>query len=504
MKITVDEVIKIMAETKAKNSAGADRIPMRIIVDAKQILAPTICDLINKIFATKMIPDQWKVSRILPLHKKGDKHDIENYRPISNICSIAKIFEKSLLFKLQEMEKQHQTDLTGNRQHGFKKGHSTVTAMLEIQDIIAEAVDKGHYCAMISLDLSAAFDVVNHSKLFKVLSKMGIPKQYIDIIREWLKDRRFYVEVNGQSSIFKTITCGTLQGSVLGPILFALFMSPVFDLADLVTYADDNYIMESDSNLDRALAKVKMKAETIIQWLLDVRMKVNTNKTELCIFSKNDVQTCTMELAGTEIKSKKNIKVLGVIFDSKLNWHNQVISQITSCRRTLCGLKLIRKYFSSDEFLNVINAMFYSKLYYACQVWLIPSLNQKLKNRLFSCSSQALRLITGDDYKLFSFDELHCMFNRAKPQQWSNYMMASQLHSIVNNEKPFQTWLNLQTQISINNRTGNFIFNRTNKLRVGLNQLHNRLNHIAEFLVFNDFNLSRESFKIKIKRTFVL
>ena len=165
---------------------------------------------------------------------------------------------------MKKIETLNGRDLTGKSQHGFKKNHSTVTAMLEIQERIAQALDEGKHVAMVSLDLSAAFDVVNHKRLFKVLKKKGFPQGIIMMVRKWLEKRRSYIEVNGTCSTFDSITCGTLQGSVLGPVLFALFVSPLLDLIDLISYADDNYIIGVDKDLDKAMTKVKMKANLVI------------------------------------------------------------------------------------------------------------------------------------------------------------------------------------------------------------------------------------------------
>ena len=139
-------------------------------------------------------------------------------------------------------------------------------------------------------------------------------------------------------------------------------------------------------------------------------------------------------------------------------------------------------------------------MYYACQIWLIPTIKQKLIRKLLNCSSQALKLIVGDDYSLFSFDELHLMFARAKPTQWSDYVVANQIHSIITNEKPESIWIDLQESLTLNNRTDCFNFEKTNSLRVGLNKFTNRLSQIAQKFKFKDFALSKESFKVKCKR----
>ena len=501
--VTEEDILKILSDTTPKNSSGYDRIPMRMLVDCKEVIMSNVCSLINKIFRDQTIPDQWKVSKVLPLHKNGEKNNIENYRPISNICSLAKIFERCVLLKLSQLEDINGVDLTGSKQHGFKKNHSTVTAMMEIQDRISEAVDNGKNAAMISIDLSAAFDVVNHKRLFKTLQKIGIPNELVMVLQNWLTGRRFYTEVNGICSVFSKIFCGTLQGSVLGPVLFALFISPIYDVCEMFTYADDNYIIDSDVDLDRALTKVKMKAEQAIRWLKNAGMKVNTSKTELCIFSRKDIQQKTINLFDEQIVSKSTIKVLGVIFDTKLTWYTQTINQLNSCKSILFGLKTVRRYFTNEEFLQIINAFFYSKLYYACQIWLIPSLSAILKRKLFSCSSRALRMIAGDDYDLFSFSELHCLFNRASPLEWSNYSNACTLYSVIQTKKPEMMWLKLQENFQINNRTDFFTFKKTNRTKIGLNSFINRIDFLTRQLCFNDFNLSKSTFKIKCKELFL-
>ena len=164
--------------------------------------------------------------------------------------------------------------------------------------------------------------------------------------------------------------------------------------------------------------------------------------------------------------------------------------------------KELRKHFNNDEFLNIINAMFYSKLYYACQVWLLPNISNYLKRKLLNISSQALKIIGGEDFALFSFNELHILYNRATPNQWINYVNANQLYSLINNCKPESLWIELQEKISINNRTSNFYIEKTNNTRYGKNCFLNRLQNVENNLNFNEFNYSKSTFKVHCKKTF--
>jgi hypothetical protein len=138
--------------------------------------------------------------RILPLHKKGKKNLIENYRPISNLCAGSKVFEKLILTRILEIEEQAGTSLTGDNQHGLKKGQSTITASLEIQSRVAALMDQDQYVVLASLDLSAAFDVVNVNLLLVRLRKIGLPTDVISLLESWLKDRQCYVKVRNSCS----------------------------------------------------------------------------------------------------------------------------------------------------------------------------------------------------------------------------------------------------------------------------------------------------------------
>ena len=357
---------------------------------------------------------------------------------------------------------------------------------------------------MTSLDLSAAFDVVNHSLLIKHLQIMGLPQKLVKLIESWLGNRNMYVDVNNECSIFTEILAGTLQGSCLGPILFALFIAPVYDLTNCFTYADDNYSIECGSDLDQTIGKVKKKSELLINWLKQSGMKVNADKTEFCIFHRNDVQQKVIILDGAEIKSNSQIRVLGIIFDSKLNWHHHIISNIQKCKKSLQAIKLISKYFTIDERLNVVTSLFYSKLYYGAEIWLIPTLSFSLKKKLLSISTQALRIVANDHLKIFNSNDLHIMFKRFTPNQWRTYSNLQVIYRIINYEIPEEIWIELQSNALPLTRANKILFPPSNKLKVGNNSILNRLSYASTLINNDDLNLSYSSFKILIKRIVLL
>ena len=244
---SVKECIKSL---KIKNCEGFDRIPQRILVDGAEVLDKVFAGLFERIYDECTVPAQWLVSKTIPIYKnKGEKNDISNYRPISNLCSSSKIFEKLILKRILEIQVEDGVDLTGTSQHGFKKRHSTCTLSLTLQSIITRALEDEDFAVMASLDLSSAFDLVNVSLLLKRLKIIGLPEDIIKLIKAWLENRSFYVSINGENSQMFDVLHGTVQGSVLGPVLYAIFVSPMFDLEDMSSFADDNYTIRWHSNL---------------------------------------------------------------------------------------------------------------------------------------------------------------------------------------------------------------------------------------------------------------
>ena len=180
MFMSVMEVEKCIKSIKIKNCEGFDRIPQRVLVDGIDHLLPPLGRLFGLIYYHKSIPEQWRLSKIIPVHKKGSKQKIENYRPVANLCSASKIFERLILNRINKLELLGGVDLTNSCQHGFKKNKGTASAGLLLQSMISRALDEDEFVAMASLDLSSAFDVVDVPLLIRRLGVLGLPDDVID------------------------------------------------------------------------------------------------------------------------------------------------------------------------------------------------------------------------------------------------------------------------------------------------------------------------------------
>lgn len=249
---------------KPKRSCGPDDIPLIVLKDSLQVMAYYIKKLFNKLALGDKIPSTWKYAKIKPIFKKGDPKLVENYRPISNLNSISKLFERCVLNRLPSDAK---TD--GVNQHGFKTGHSTVTAGLDIQSHLAIMSDRGEKSIIYSVDLSAAFDVIRPAMFYKkMVNKMDIPT--LNCLNYFLTNRKAQVEVDGHSSVFFSFKAGCPQGSTLGPKIFNMYCSDLSSALKhgyVVSYADDTYVIVSDKDEKNLLKKANSTIKDHAGWL---------------------------------------------------------------------------------------------------------------------------------------------------------------------------------------------------------------------------------------------
>jgi len=493
-----EKVLQTMVTLKSKKCYGYDNIPLLVLKDGAEILASPYSKLFEKIYQTKQLPDQWKISRTIPLFKKGNKKNINSYRPISNLCSASKIFERLMLNRLSDIETTSNVNLTGKNQHGFKKGRSTVTALKEIQSQIARQIDEGHYVAMGSLDLTAAFDVVDINLLMKRIVTSGLPSDWTELLEAWLRDRAAFVEVSSHRSMIYNVNIGTVQGSILGPLLFSLFVSPVFGLYNIIAYADDTYTITSAKTKENAVFELGEALTNISLWFKSSGLKVNEEKTEIAIFYKNNCNPADVLINGINVRTKNTIKVLGIMMDTTLTWHEHVSNAVNKAQSKIHAIRRIQRYFQNDEILQLLKTYCYPSLYYASNVWLTPSLNTRLKSKLFSASGKILSIIEINSYR-----NLHKKFTRATPEMWLGYELALSLYDLNLTRLPPGDWQILQMNTLHNRRSTKLLFTSTNKLRCGQNILPNRFKSITNRIDASWLSLSKEIYKQKCKNEFI-
>ena len=229
--------------------------------------------------------------------------------------------------------------------------------------------------------------------------------------------------------------------------------------------------MRWNANLQLLIVDMERSIEMITKWLRQSGLKVNDMKTEICLFHRNDPRPIELNVNHNLLKSKDQINVLGIIFDSKLQWHLQINNAISKSRKALHAISLIRKYFSQNELLAMITSNYLSILYYNADVWLLPILNPQLKQKLLSASAAPLKLCTRMYDRSMSFDTLHTLNKRATPKQFTTYRHAILLHKVYNDETTNQNRLDLFFNQQFNNRWETVKFMDTKNYKIGNNIL---------------------------------
>ena len=240
-----------------------------------------------------------------------------------------------------------------------------------------------------------------------------------------------------------------------------------------------------------------------MDWLKDSGMKVNESKTDLCLFHRGDSTPITLNLYGKMIKSNKSINVLGVIFDSKLQWADHIAHALKKSFKALNAIRLIKKIFTQKELLSLITSNFYSILYYNAEIWHLPTLKTTLKQKLLSASARALRVSTKviDFYQ--SFNILHKSCKRALPEMFMKYKLALCLYKLYNESFNSIEFAQLNYKQVLTGRQVNFKILRNNAYKVGMNSLSNRLHCINDQIPLIWLNNSFSTYKTKCKKLFL-
>src|SRR5664279_3908570 len=311
-------------------------------------------------FKLYSFPSCFKVALVMPLIKKSglDAADLNNYRPISNLSTISKIMEKLMLARIKSQIINSPNFFPF--QSAYRSRHSTETALVKIVDDLLCAIDQGSIVVVAGLDLSAAFDTVCHTKLCSILSHdFGIGGSALHLIQSYLSDRSQFVKIGNSRSQTIKCTSGVPQGSVLGPLLFTAYVSPVGRLASCHNilhhfYADDTQLYNSlTGDIGCCLSQLTDCSLAIHHWFLSHDLLINPTKSEAAFFGTrqrlaNTTLPTAISIAGVEIPIKDSLKILGVSLDKSLTFSGHIQTIVRSCNYHLQALRHIRPLLTRD------------------------------------------------------------------------------------------------------------------------------------------------------------
>ena len=305
-----EEILDIINALENK-STGPSGIPFKLLTFIPDLIIIPLAYIINRSFSTGVFPKLMKIVKVIPIHKGGSTQDVNNYRPISLLSIFDKIIEKIMHKHLYAFLENHNTLF--QNQFGFRRNNSTVYALAQITEIIKESIDKGKSGYGIFIDLHKAFDTVNHGILLKKLEHYGIRGNMLDWFHSYLSDCKQYIEINGKSSELLDITCSVPQGSVLGPLLFFIYINDLPSISKILNfyfYADDTNIYYESSSLDKLERTVNRDLNKLYLRLNVNRLSLHIDKTNFIVFhpyNKPIKKSITIKINNKAIIEKEYI-----------------------------------------------------------------------------------------------------------------------------------------------------------------------------------------------------
>lgn len=368
-------------------------------------MAP-LCHLINESFVEGKFPSALKLTMVRPISKKCNGKSCDDFRPISLVSTLSKVFEKAVLTRLRTFLETH--NVLSLNQHGFIKNRSTTSAILSQINNIVEDLDKGRCVTGLFFDLSKAFDMVNHDILLEKLSHVGIRGVAQNWFASYLRNRQQFVvlpDIDGcgylrrQASSGALIKKGVPQGSVLGPILFLIFINNLptsVNSAKICLFADDTSLTISSSNNESLEKLTFLESNSLLQWFHSNQLILNANKTQLLNFnisnrsSKSSNSANNLLLDDTIVYPSQKVTFLGLILDEHLNYQSHIEKVTTKVSVGIFSLRTLKSSVCIDVLLSAYYGTIFPHLSYAVPVW--GSENQRTLF-LFRLQKRAIRVI---------------------------------------------------------------------------------------------------------------
>lgn len=397
-------ILSTIKGLKKTNATGFDGINTKILKKCANCIAIPIAHIVNLSLSEGHFPSILKRSVIKPLHKKGAYDALNNYRPITLIPVMSKIFERIMYDKIYHFLSTYK--LLISEQYGFRKGNSTTHACFDLIRQVLDNMNEGMKTMALYLDMSSAFDFVSHRLLLMKLDRYGIRGNALEWIESYLRDRQQRVEVSrivGKNKLvyhseYQYNKYGVPQGSVLGPLLFLIYINdlPMVTKQHCVLFADDTTLIIKSKNKDNLEIEANSNLSKIVDWLEYNNLKINTSKTKYMNFLTKNSRHLNIDINYKEdkIEEANTISFLGIVIDNYCNWKAQIDNVVTKIDRFIYVIYRIRQTVSKEAALSSYHGYVASVLRYGIVLWG----NSVDMNRAFKVQKKCIRTICGVGY----------------------------------------------------------------------------------------------------------
>ena len=392
--ISVQETFDALNQLNLRKSPGLDGISVKLLKDTSDVIAQPLANIFNLSLQTAFFPEEWKIAKVSPVFKEGNKTDCGNYRPISVISVVAKLFEGLVYNQLRTFIADN--SILVDQQSGFRSQHSTETALLGSTNEWLYNVDSGLINGVLYLDLKKAFDTVDHEIFLKKIHLYGIKGTTYAWFKSYIQNRKSICLMNGKKSHAREIRCGVPQGSNLGPILFLLYITK----ANL--FADGTNLSCVGLDANEIETKLKRDLDNVHSWLRCNKLTLNDSKREVMIIGSRhhltkfeDIPEISLAIRDNNIKQVTNKKSLGFIIDDQLKWGIRIDAQCKKISKNIVLLRRAKSFVPLHILIKMYNALVSLHLTYCSTIWNDGS--NTILNKL-----SKLRVITGQSYDIRS------------------------------------------------------------------------------------------------------
>ena len=375
--ITPKMVRKVVINLDLSKASGPDCIPVVVLKNGEPELSYILAELFNNCLKESCFPDCWKVSSVVPVFKNvGERSTAKNYRPVSLLSVVSKVFEK--LVNNRIVDHLEKCGLFSDFQYGFRSSRSTADLLTVVSDRIARAFNRSGATRAVAFDISKAFDRVCHAGLLHKLKSYGISGPIFSLISSFLSNRRLRVDLDGKSSQEYPVNAGVPQGSILGPTLFLLYINDLPDdvICDVAIYADDTTLYSrcdwaSDLWQQLELAsELESDLRDTVDWGKKWLVDFNAEKTQLVSFDpSNNNGSIAVKMGGSILEEKSSFKMLGLTFSSKLGWGSYIISIAKTASKKIGALIRSMKFLSPEVALYLYKSTIRPCMEYCCHIW---------------------------------------------------------------------------------------------------------------------------------------